>query len=824
MNIDKALRAAELGLAVFPFRILADGSKVPCIPAKEGGRGHLDASTDPERIREMFVPYSDALVGVHAGASGLVCADVDEKNGLSGSLALSDAWLDLPTSWTQDTPTGGKHWVYEAPEGIRLAPAKDYQGIKGLDIRGGSSWFGLYSDDLPESRDEFSPAPDWLCTPAVERVGGAFEGELDDWLATLDDDAPDGKVREAIERIPGDDFGHTELIERQFEFVRLGAEGHPGIRAALELLREAWLRGPYNTSDYAYEFDRGLQGAIERYGALEQSIATLPAYQDALDAASESGLDTALVFGAPKPKEHYFRLLRALASLPLPDEEIASVAWSAPTVKAWSREWGIEYLTQQIEVAKQEWLAKIAPRENPEIDKGHEKRDVPQPEAFRKSDHSVAGGTNVFRERGKSTLGLLTDNERTILAESPGFIDRYMAWVRATLPLVNTNYHRANAWTILSMAFGGRAFIPVTTSEKMGMGLYQMTLGESGTGKTKAITMRNNVLRALFDPDHGYNVGADNTSPQAFHEHAVARNGSSIFFNSDEAAGFFMQVGERGNPNMKLMAELVTKAYDGYFEPLHKKSAKEASGIPAIVTTASQFYSTPRWLFRELTEAQFYSGFLSRYQWSFGDPPILTEDRFNVTQARVAEDIGDRDPQAEAIANELKEMGERWGRKRPILGTDAALARLTGAKRELYDYLSARPEWNVLEAPYARLCDALHKATALSALGSGRREYDVVDVYAALEQGEIWVSGLLQAIELVSSSQFSREVEEIAAFVKAHPEGVTETRLYGGQFRRYILKDFNDRINAAVARGLIRVEESARVPKYRYNDQEGFEW
>src|SRR5690606_9548532 len=116
----------RIGAKVFPWKVIVrDGkeSKTPLTP-----NGHLAATDDPEQIATWFLsefPGPDVRVGVHVGASGLVVADVDRKDGKDG-FQSTEGWLDFPDTFTVDTATGGKHYIYEAPEGIRLAPSGNF--------------------------------------------------------------------------------------------------------------------------------------------------------------------------------------------------------------------------------------------------------------------------------------------------------------------------------------------------------------------------------------------------------------------------------------------------------------------------------------------------------------------------------------------------------------------------------------------------------------------------------------------------------------------------------------------------------------------------
>jgi len=107
----------EQGFAVFPVN---PETKQPYTT-----HGHLDASSDVELVATWFsLDYPQAVVGVHAGASNLVILDLDKKNGKNGFESVDDGWLDIPESFNYDTPSGGRHYIYQAPEGKRLAPAR----------------------------------------------------------------------------------------------------------------------------------------------------------------------------------------------------------------------------------------------------------------------------------------------------------------------------------------------------------------------------------------------------------------------------------------------------------------------------------------------------------------------------------------------------------------------------------------------------------------------------------------------------------------------------------------------------------------------------
>src|SRR5690606_21320017 len=104
--------------------------------------------------------------------------DEDNKKGKDGAgelFKLKLSGLEIPPTYTQRTPTGGKHYVYRCPEPVKqgvngLAPGLDVRGRGGYIVAAGSAvGGGVYTgDDAP-----VAPAPQWL----IDRCGRAMERE-----------------------------------------------------------------------------------------------------------------------------------------------------------------------------------------------------------------------------------------------------------------------------------------------------------------------------------------------------------------------------------------------------------------------------------------------------------------------------------------------------------------------------------------------------------------------------------------------------------------------------------------------------------------------
>jgi hypothetical protein len=208
--LDVALMLAAQGLAVFPCA----PSKRPAVPEASGGRGYLDASTDPDAVRALFARAPNAaLVGVACGpASGVDILDVDPRHG-------GDAWEQqnddrLPETLTHATPSGGRHYVFRHYPGVRNrqgvpATGVDVRGAGGYAIWPPSAGYRVIHDVEPAEwpawlleqviRIEPPPRPIVRADPA-EITDARLDGLLRSLLARLNG-APEGQKHEVLLRI-----------------------------------------------------------------------------------------------------------------------------------------------------------------------------------------------------------------------------------------------------------------------------------------------------------------------------------------------------------------------------------------------------------------------------------------------------------------------------------------------------------------------------------------------------------------------------------------------------------------------------------------------
>ncbi|HEY1956025.1 MAG TPA: bifunctional DNA primase/polymerase [Polyangiaceae bacterium] len=100
-----AMAYARAGFAVFP---LAPNGKQPAIAR---GRGVYDATCDEKQIAAWWLRWPGANIGLAVKPEWLVI-DVDVR---SGGFETLFSWPSIPVTPTQQTATGGVHYVFQRP-------------------------------------------------------------------------------------------------------------------------------------------------------------------------------------------------------------------------------------------------------------------------------------------------------------------------------------------------------------------------------------------------------------------------------------------------------------------------------------------------------------------------------------------------------------------------------------------------------------------------------------------------------------------------------------------------------------------------------------
>lgn len=792
-----AFELAQRGFATFPVR----EDKTPYTE-----NGFQDASLDPFYTLERFEKYPKALIGIATGASGIVVLDLDYKEDANGNVVL-DGYESLDLSWVDVVPTfsytsiGGKgrHMWYLAPEGVNLPRKIGYRGMAGVDRCSGEGYVVFTHDKLPE-RAELAPAPEWLCDASAVRSADAFEGDVKSWYETLEPGAPNILVRRAMEDAQklydsrGEDFSHSDIVEFQHRAIRLGAEGATGVPELLAMLEEMTENrtGEHSRSqeEYSYEFAEALNSGIKKHGEAITLRKNLPAYS--LNVVPASVPDR-LLTGAPGNKDTFRELLAELIKSTDDDALVTSVLWNSPRTKDIAREWGLIFVSERVKSARE----KPEPiRENPTL---------PEPSP------SLEKEVVPHLAEGKS---FLNTSEQEIVAQTYTFIDKYLA-ASASKGFSNRAYAIPAAWTAMSMAFGMKAFIPKGVN--LGVNLWFIPLGYSGTGKSAEHNFLKHVLDHLFKDGEGYyNLGAM-SSPEGILLELLTRDGKPSIIFQDEAASFFSVL--QTKDYMKQLEYDFSNYYMGDVPPSNKISLKELRGKSAETSFNILMIATPDKLLKLINTDMFGTGFLARVNWIWAEPPVENDDKYKATRS---ENNSEKNSPTVTfdLSSDLAHASLGFSERTAVWGTDEAVERLTEAHAAFDKAAKPHEKYEALEPAITRLGrETIWKCAALLALYRGETTFTLTDALVAISYAEEWYVSLIRAVEATSESDFAADAQEIEAYIVAEGGTVSEARL-NHRFRNMIRnspRELSDRIDFLKISGRLNKVEADRKVTYVIN-------
>lgn len=126
--VSAALAYAQAGFKVIP--IAEDGKNPIC------KNGLDDATDNTDQIRAWWSAVPKANIGLVTGSTnGIGVVDIDVDNGKNGFVELESLDVVLPETVYQDTPRGGRHYIYSIEEPVANAIGWFGKG-SAIDVRG----------------------------------------------------------------------------------------------------------------------------------------------------------------------------------------------------------------------------------------------------------------------------------------------------------------------------------------------------------------------------------------------------------------------------------------------------------------------------------------------------------------------------------------------------------------------------------------------------------------------------------------------------------------------------------------------------------------
>jgi hypothetical protein len=741
-------------------------------------RGVSEASNDRARIEKWWAAHPDALVGVNTGKSGYIVLDIDmdAEHGRDGYYYLTSLELDTPETFSYRTPRGGEHRWYADPLG-NLGPTQNHvlpdgRRAEGIDRRAGNSYAIWWSDDVPWDRIEAAPPPAWLLTPNQSNSGVAFNGTPQTWLEALNDGEPDERVLSVIERMQ-DDAPRDDMLKRQRELIGLGAEGHPGVPAALDILRGLWLSRSHVSGDPNYEWSVALLDGVRKFGGTPEPDTT-PDKAIAVRVAQEVTDPTLTrMFFDSGSREDRRRFIRGLLRLGYSPDDVFATVWHVPL-----------------------------------------RGDLTQKKLYQEIHDIVENQGATPTEDGP--VSLLTPAERAHVETIYSFVDHYCYAASINQRPWNMAYHRLNAWIILGLMFSDVGWIDI--DKGLNLNLYGFQIGPSGSGKSEAMLDMHGFLHHIERYDQ---ISIDDDASEAGLLGALRdRGGEVVWFHGDEAERVLSKMREDSKVAWGGLQGTLTQLYDTGYVPkqLRAASSKEVSREGAVRVKFNVWLDgTEEDLFTNLTVSQVKKGFVARFISAFGEKPERTREDIRTRRRSQTINHEVRDPHLAALAVELNEIRAHLiqTRRGALVPTDEAMHRMDDARIKALELFEGDPLWDVLEPNILRISFVMWKAAGLNAVSQGRTVIEVDDVLVAIRASEEWLANSVRLMRGVRGSDFTGKVEkvfaEIAKTGSISEKGLT-ARVYG--VMALSKRDLTEITENLQAQGRVRLDKGVwRVTK-----------
>ena len=292
--IETALKFAHSGMPVFP---VAENGKAPHPMASNGVK---DATTKTEQVEKWWDRAPNANVGFATGSIFVIDVDVDEeKDGRVAWKQLCEEEGGAPTTTTVETPSGGMHLYFRAPEGMTIKNSVS-DLAEGVDVRGhggyvivppSSTESGSYSFAIEEGAAE---APFWLLD-AVRKPERDTADEVPEEIEEAPDKIPKGKRNDRLTSLAG--------------YVRRKGMGPDEMLSFLTAVNESRCEPPVPEKEV-----RSIVESVSRYEPSDALQATADGAEPSEEYREKARRLVAALYAAP----HHGPLVRG--SLPEPDD------------------------------------------------------------------------------------------------------------------------------------------------------------------------------------------------------------------------------------------------------------------------------------------------------------------------------------------------------------------------------------------------------------------------------------------------------------------------------------------------------------------------
>lgn len=759
-SLSKALALARLGIKVFPCK---EADRQPLTE-----HGFYDATIDFELIATWFsLDFPDAVVGVWTGGSELIALDIDRKNGKDGFRTMAAQGVEVNETYHYTTATGkGEHHIWQSDDPKLTLVGGVLGKDSGIDIRAGGSYFVWWGDEVPANREAFSEEiPPWIvkaATPSeAEFTGEGFSGTVKDWLNAIPDDVmPSSNTGFFLDRIPAGDFGHPEMVNLVWELVRLGSERETGIAPALDALKAAWLRYPYNTEPNRRDFDVAIRGAINKAGRVQKPLPAMQSVANAMEAAVDAGVgselkllerkvsETASEIELARTRKQMFKII-ADAGLP------ASVGLG---VVAGSKSFGQSKVSLD-----SAWFGDGEPS-------FHDKATAEEADAgFDPTLHPDDDQKLLELVKGLSfqaaQQSFLTEPERVEADAYKWWGNEYLAWIQTRLKHFNKPYHVGAMWAALSVIVSPWGKVPLQGYKPTDCNLYINILGDSSSGKSEAWGFGKAVINAVYGTEPGPIIGdVKKSSAMSMHRTLILRDGQPTLVYSDEVQGFFIDL-QNSHWQGTILADL-SDVYGGDVSPKNTMNDKEISGKSAKSLLTTYLTGIADMSLDAISIDHWRSGLFYRFLWGFGEPRKSGD--YKISMETSSKSYTD---QVNIWAQDFKRLGEaqkmKWGEGRVVMWEDDALERIEKFNEDIDNAVKLSPLYDTVMIPAnGRFLISVMKCATIVALAQMSETVKLEHVLVAINYAGPWHRSMTLAIAETGKDAFEREVEKAFKWIK----------------------------------------------------------
>lgn len=763
-NVTKALALARLGIKVFP---VSTATRAPLIG---GGRGFYEATSDDfELIATWFTAdfpeEATTEVGYWAGGSGLFVLDIDrgKKNGKDGFASIAARGLDVGISHSYPTKSGGEHRVFQTDR-LDLTLDADHDGMEGVDVRAGGSYAVWWADEVPDSRDAFSKViPEWM-TKTIEKesfTGEGFSGSVDAWLQAIpDDELPSGRVRDLLVRIPKGEFGHPEMVDLAWAVVRLGSERETGIKMALESLRSAWLRPPYDKPEFRKDLEMALRGAINKAGRVQNPVPAMASFASAMKKAVEFEADDALKALERKVSETGSEIDFSRSRKEM--FKVAANSGLSPAI-ALGIVTGSRAFKNSIVSVDSTWFGEGEPEYHNIVEKDDSGSIADEQEKIDKEIELVKKVTSLSADAEK--FSFLTEVEQKVADDYEWFGNEYLDYVKTRLRHFNKPYHVGAMWAALSVIASPWGKVPLQGHKATDCNLYFNILGESSSGKSESWGFGKTMIDAYYGTENSPIVGdAKKSTALSLHRTLILRDGKPSLVYADEVQSFFVDL-KTSHWQGTILGDL-SEYYGGEVPPKNTMNDKEISGKRARTMLTTYFTGIADLTLDAVSISNWRDGFFYRYLWGFGMP--RTAGIYDIT---LETSTVSYTAQFDVWARELKRVGAlqeiKWGAGRIVDWEESALTRMVAFNKQIDETMKTSPLYDTVFIPSnGRFLTSIMKCATLVAMAEASEKVTLDHVLVAISYAGPWHRSMVLAVSETGKELFDREVEKCLLWIR----------------------------------------------------------